>query len=87
MTLPLIRLLQQGPAGLAERVRQLLPGAGQPQARAAAAVPGGERRPGLRPAQAEDFAAQARKELACLPPSPCRAILEAVTDRVVHRSH
>ena len=28
---------------------------------------------------------QARRELACLPASPCRAILENLTDRVVHR--
>ena len=87
MTLPLIRLLQQGPPGLAERVRHIL------------AAPGDHKRKLLRPClaesdgldyarrKAEDFAAKARKELACLPASACRAILEAVTDRVVHRSH
>ena len=51
MTLPLIQLMQQGPKGLAERVRRILQVAGRPQARAAAAVPGGERRDGLRPAE------------------------------------
>ena len=62
-------------------------------------APGNHKREALRPClaesdgldyarrKAEEFAAQARRELACLPPSPCRAILEAVTDRVVHRSH
>ena len=87
MTLPLIRLMQQGPAGLAERVRQILQ------------APGDDKRELLRPClaesdgldyarrKAEDFAAKARKELACLPASASRAILEAVTDRVVHRSH
>ena len=87
MTLPLIRVLQHGPKGLAERVRQILEG------------PGDCRRELLRPCllesdgldyarrKAEEFAGKARKELACLPPSACRTILEAVTDRVVHRSH
>jgi octaprenyl-diphosphate synthase len=85
-TLPLIRLLQEGPPGLAERVRRIL------------AAPGDHKREMLRPCleesdgldyarrKAEEFAARARKELACLPPSSCRAILEAVTDRVVHRN-
>jgi octaprenyl-diphosphate synthase len=87
MTLPLIRLMQQGPPGLAERVRRIL------------TAPGGRKRELLRPClaesdgleyargRAEEFAAKARKELACLPASASRAILEAVTDRVVHRSH
>jgi octaprenyl-diphosphate synthase len=86
MTLPLIRLLQQGPRGLADRVRHILN------------APGNHKRELLRPClaecdgldyarrKAEEFAGKARKELACLPPSPCRAILESVADRVVHRS-
>src|SRR5260370_12955007 len=85
MTLPLIRLFQQGPQGLADRVRQILN------------APGNHKREALRPClaesdgldyarrKAEEFAAKARKELTCLPPSPCRAILEAVAHRVVHR--
>jgi octaprenyl-diphosphate synthase len=87
MTLPLIRVLQAGPTGLAERVRQIL------------AAPGDHKRESLRPVlaesdgldyarrKAEELAGRARKELACVPPSMCRAILEAVTERVVHRSH
>jgi octaprenyl-diphosphate synthase len=87
MTLPLIRVLQQGPKGLAERVRQLL------------LAPDNHKREALRPylaegdgidyarRKAEELAGRARKELVCLPPSACRAILEAVTERVVYRSH
>jgi hypothetical protein len=36
--------------------------------------------------RAEEFAARARAELACLVPSPCRTILETLPSRVVHRS-
>ena len=87
MTLPLIRALQHGPNGLAERVRQVL------------AAPGNHKREALRPClaesdgieyarrKAEELAGRARKELAYLPPSASRTILEAVTERVVHRSH
>jgi octaprenyl-diphosphate synthase len=86
LTLPLIRLLTRGPAGLAERARQVLAG------------PGNHKREALRPLldesdalgyarrRAEELARQARDELSCLPPSPSRAVLEAVTERVVHRS-
>jgi octaprenyl-diphosphate synthase len=86
LTLPLIRLLAAGPEGLAARARQVL------------RAPGDHKREALRPClaegdgldyarrRAEELAARARKELAALPPSACRAVLEAVTDRVVHRS-
>jgi len=87
LTLPLIRLLQSGPPGLADRARQVL------------RTPGPQQREQLRlllaesdgidyaRARAEDFAGRARKELAGLSPSSCRAILEAIPERVVHRSH
>jgi octaprenyl-diphosphate synthase len=86
LTLPLIHALARGPQGLAARIQQLL------------ATPGNHKRQALQPLlaeadafnyarrRAEELAAQARSDLACLPPSPCRAILEAITDRVVHRS-
>jgi octaprenyl-diphosphate synthase len=86
LTLPLIRLLSRGPEGLAARVRQVL------------ASPGNHKREALRPllagadaldyarGRAEELAREARADLACLPPSPCRDVLEAVTDDVVHRS-
>jgi octaprenyl-diphosphate synthase len=85
LTLPLIRLLQQVPPGSAAPLRQILQS------------PGNHKRDALQPylgesdallyaqRRAEDFAARARAELECLPPSECRAILELLTDRVVHR--
>lgn len=85
MTLPLIRLLSRND-GLASRVRQIL------------RAPGNHKREALRPClaesdgleyarrRAEELASRARQELACLPPSPCRALLESVSDRVVHRN-
>jgi octaprenyl-diphosphate synthase len=86
LTLPLIRVLRHGPPGLAERVRELLR---EPDRRNRAILrtllaesDGVEYARG----RAEDHAAQARRELACLPPSPCRTILEAISERVVHRS-
>jgi octaprenyl-diphosphate synthase len=87
MTLPLIHLLAHAPNGTAAGARQTLHG------------PAEGRRDALRPLlaengsldyarrKAEEFAARARKELNCLPASPARSVLEAMTDRVVHRSH
>jgi octaprenyl-diphosphate synthase len=85
LTLPLIHLLQTAPEALSLRARNILHGADQP------------RREQLRPCLLEagsleyarrralDLAEQARDELSCLPASPYRSILEAMTDRVVHR--
>lgn len=86
LTLPLIRLLTELPAAQATRLRHLL------------SAPGPHRRDALRPyfddsdalayatRRARDFAAQARAELTTLPPSPSRAILELLTERVIDRS-
>jgi octaprenyl-diphosphate synthase len=86
LTLPLIYLLTHGGERLTNRVRQILSSADN------------HKREALRPCliesggleyarrKAEELAAQARAELVCLPPSPCRSILEALTERVVHRS-
>jgi octaprenyl-diphosphate synthase len=83
LTLPLIHALRD--ANLGARVRQILKS------------PDNHRREALRPLLQEsggleharrralDLAGQARRELAGLAPSPARAILEAVADRVVHR--
>jgi octaprenyl-diphosphate synthase len=86
MTLPLIRLLRAGPAHLAERARALLRSATcssrealRPMLAESGALDHARRR-------ADDLAARARKELAVLPPSAARAVLEDVTVRVVHRS-
>jgi octaprenyl-diphosphate synthase len=85
LTLPLIHLLRSAPDRLAARARQILTTAD------------GYRRESLRTLLIEagslEYARlralrlteQARRELTCLPPSPCRSILEAMTDRVVHR--
>jgi octaprenyl-diphosphate synthase len=86
LTLPLIRLLEGASAEMASRLQQIL------------SSPGNHKRATLRPYleecdaldyaqnKAEEFAARARAELGCLPSSPCRAILEMLTERVVHRS-
>ncbi len=86
LTLPLLHLLQHHGAERAERVRQIL------------AAPGNHKLEALRPhlhetgalafarRRAEEYAAQARRELECLAPSAYRAGLEALTERVVHRS-
>lgn len=85
LTLPLIRLLADGPADVGARLRQILNS------------PGNHKREALRPLlaehgalqyaaqRAEEFAARARDELDCLPPSECKSILERLTERVVHR--
>jgi octaprenyl-diphosphate synthase len=86
LTLPLIRLLSQASPPAASRLRQLL------------AAPGNHKREALGPflnesdavaytvQRARAFAAHARQELTCLPPSPCRTILEVLTERVVERT-
>jgi octaprenyl-diphosphate synthase len=86
LTLPLIYLLNQGDKALAVRVRHIL------------SSPDNHKRESLRPFliesggleyaqhRAEKLAAEARAELVCLPSSACRSILEALTERVVHRN-
>jgi octaprenyl-diphosphate synthase len=83
MTLPLIHVLNESPLG--GRVRRMLEATEN------------HRRETLRPLVIEggglhyarqkalDLAAQARGELNCLPASAARTVLEAITDRVVHR--
>jgi octaprenyl-diphosphate synthase len=82
LTLPLIHLLRSPPAD---------------QARLILSAEGSGKRALLRPLLEEagsldyarrvalDLASKARRELACLPPSPCRSLLEAMAERVVHR--
>src|SRR5262249_9170696 len=84
-TLPLIHLLRQAPAETAGRVRHLLQRArGCPrEARRPFLVESGSLAYAHR--RAVEFAARARAELACLPASPCRTILETLTSRVVER--
>jgi octaprenyl-diphosphate synthase len=86
LTLPLVHLLENASPELATRVRQIL------------GNPANHKREALRPilqesgalayAQrfAEKIAASARAELACLPPSPSRTVLDVLSERVVHRN-
>ncbi len=85
LTLPVIHLLQVAAPEQAVRVRSILTASGNhkresllPELLAAGSLDYARRR-------AEEFAASALVELECLPPSPGRAILEALADRVVHR--
>jgi octaprenyl-diphosphate synthase len=85
LTLPLIRLLQTQANGTAARVREVL---GQPgNHKRTALLPDLEQSDALGYArsQAKDYARRAREELACLPPSLCRSILEALTEQVIDR--
>jgi octaprenyl-diphosphate synthase len=85
LTLPLIRLLQGASADTAKRVRQILSN-GDNHKRAALApylAESGSLSYARR--RAEEYAANARADLACLPASECRTILEELTLQVVHR--
>jgi octaprenyl-diphosphate synthase len=86
LTLPLVYLLENASPELATRVRQILGNSAnhkrealRPILQESGALAYAQRR-------AEEIASEARSELACLPASPCRAILETLTERVVHRS-
>jgi octaprenyl-diphosphate synthase len=86
MTLPLIRLLSQASEAQGRRLEQIL------------RAPANHKREALRTylaqsdaieyarRRAEEYAERARSELLCLPPSPCRTLLEAAADGVVHRN-
>lgn len=86
LTLPLIRLRDTASPAVSARLKQIL------------AAPGNHKRAALRPLLAasdaldyartcaEEHTRLARAELVCLPPSPSRAVLEVMCDRVVHRS-
>jgi octaprenyl-diphosphate synthase len=87
LTLPLIHLLQTAAPDRASRVRSVLTAAGNhkretllPELHASGSIDYARQK-------AESFAAAALADLECLPPSPCRAILEMLADRVVHRDH
>jgi octaprenyl-diphosphate synthase len=86
LTLPLIRLLARGPSETAGRIRHILRSADNhkrevlyPYLLESGALGYSRRR-------AEDYAAMARAELACLRPSEYRALLESLPERVVNRS-
>jgi octaprenyl-diphosphate synthase len=86
-TLPLIHLLEKSPKETVSRLHQILssPGNHKREVLEPFLVESGSLRYAGR--KAEDYAAKARAELSCLPPSECKSILETLTDRVVHRSY
>ncbi|MBV9125804.1 MAG: polyprenyl synthetase family protein [Planctomycetes bacterium] len=86
LTLPLIRLLDRAAPETVARIRQILSQSGNHKRevlRPFLVDSGALRYAGRR---AEEFAARARAELDCLPPSECRGILETLTNLVVHRN-
>lgn len=87
LTLPVIHLLRTGSAEQQLRVRSILTAAGNhkresllPELAVAGSLDYAR-------GKAEAYAASALAELECLPPSPARAVLETLADRVVHRDH
>lgn len=85
LTLPLLHLLHSAPDHLAGQARQIL--AAEGNHKRAALLPLLEEAGSLEYARgrALALAAQARAELAGLPPSPSRSVLEAMAERVVRR--
>lgn len=86
LTLPLIRLLQQAGSDRDRQLRQILLASEnhkrdklQPYLEASDALTYAAR-------AAERYAAAACAELACLPPSEARDVLEELTTRVIHRT-
>ncbi|HEV3445495.1 MAG TPA: polyprenyl synthetase family protein [Gemmataceae bacterium] len=86
LTLPLIHLLSQSPAEQGVRLRQILRSPGNHKREALQVYFAESASLEYARTRAEAFAAAARAELRCLPPSHCRTVLEMLTDRVVNRS-
>lgn len=86
MTLPLIHLLAQS-NGAGARVRQVLSSRGNHKREALLPLLKASEAVVYARQKAHDFAARARAELRVLSPSPCRAILEMLTEQVIHRDH
>lgn len=86
LTLPLIRLLQRVPGDIGARIRQILNSPGNHKREALAPLLGESDAIAYARRRAEEFASEARAELACLPPSECRTILESLTTLVIYRS-
>jgi octaprenyl-diphosphate synthase len=85
LTLPLIYLLQNAVPEQAARVRSILTAAGNHKREALLPELHSSGALAYTRKKAESFAAAARAELECLPPSAGRSTLETVADRVVHR--
>jgi octaprenyl-diphosphate synthase len=86
LTLPVIHLLTTASAEQASRVRSLLQSSTSSRRAVLARELETSGAIGYARRRAEVFAASAAADLDCLPPSECRAILETLTERVVHRN-
>jgi octaprenyl-diphosphate synthase len=86
LTLPVIHLLASAPAEQAARVRALLQSTAPTRRAALARELESSGALAYARRRAEAFAARSAADLDCLPPSDCRGILEALTERVVHRN-
>jgi octaprenyl-diphosphate synthase len=87
LTLPLIHLLSSASAETAGRARQVLAGAGNHKRESLAPLLEQSGALAYARRRAEDFAARALTRLDVLLPSPCKSILEHLTERVVHRDY
>jgi len=86
MTLPLIHLLAEA-NGAGARVRQVLSSPGNHKREALLPLLGASEAVSYARQKAHDFASRAHAELRVLPSSSCRAILETLTEQVIHRDH
>jgi octaprenyl-diphosphate synthase len=87
LTLALIYLLNEAPAGVAAQARQILGSTCNHKREALRPLLADHGALDYASRRAEEFARRARAELDCLEPSECRLVLEVLTDRVVHRNH
>jgi octaprenyl-diphosphate synthase len=85
LTLPLIHMLARVPADEAARLRRLLRDGGPRRREGIALALQATNAAGYARRRAEEFAAQARGELNCLPPSESKATLVALTQWAVRR--
>lgn len=85
LTLPLLYLLNGPSAGMGERVRQIIDSPGNHKREALAPLLSESGALVYARRKAEEIASQARAELACLPPSTWRDLLEELTGQVIHR--
>lgn len=86
LTLPLIRLLRKAPHDVAERVRRILDSPGNHKRELLYPELAGGQALHYAQERAQEFATAAAAEVACLPPSPFRSLLEELTERVVNRN-
>jgi octaprenyl-diphosphate synthase len=86
LTLPLVYLLENASPDVATRVRQILGNPANHKREALGPILAETGALAYARGRAEAIAADAAAELAYLPPSPCRTILEMLAERVVHRS-